>query len=192
MDRQVKNLLAEEQWHDERIAAREIVLSTSLTETVKWNQLCYCYNGQNVLIFAGFKAFCALGFFKGVLLADPDGILHQHGKDSQSSRSLILPSAAEMADFAPVIRGFIDQAIAVEEAGLKVDFKAKRELVYPDALAAKIASDPAYAAAFEALTPGRKRGYVIHIEAAKQEATRIARVEKLVGYVMAGKGFQGR
>lgn len=176
-------------WRAEIMELRRIVLATGLQEEMKWGGPCYTYNGANLIMVGALKANAMLSFFKGVLLADPEKILESPGEYSQSYRSISFTSPQQVTAMEETISAYIYEAIEAEKAGLKVDFKQKDELVYPEELLAKFAEDPQFEAAFEALTPGRKRGYVLHISQAKQSATRTSRIEKWVDQIMDGKGM---
>lgn len=185
-------LLTKANWHDERKALRALLLSCGLEEAVKWNKLCYTLDGKNVAIIFCLKDYCGIGFFKGSLIQDPQGLLHRQGEHSQATRLLRYKDAAEIAVRADVTKAYIREAMAVERAGLSVDFKEKHQLVYPEELQARLDADPALKAAFEALTPGRKRGYNLHFSGARQSKTRTARIEKAVPCILAGKGMNER
>ncbi len=185
-------LLTKANWHDERKALRALLLSCGLEEAVKWNKLCYTLDGKNVAIIFCLKDYCGIGFFKGSLMQDPQGLLHRQGEHSQATRLLRYKDAAEIAVRADVTKAYIREAMAVERAGLSVDFKEKHQLVYPEELQARLDADPALKAAFEALTPGRKRGYNLHFSGARQSKTRTARIEKAVPCILAGKGMNER
>lgn len=176
-------------WREELTLLRSIVLDSELTETLKWRRPCYTFEGGNVAMLGGLKEYCVLGFLKGVLLEDPDGVLTAPGKDSQSMRQLRFTSVEEIGERESTIRAFVRQAVDVERRGLKVTRTANRELVIPDELASKFTEMPALKTAFEALTPGRRRGYVLHFSGAKQSATRIARIERCVPRILDGKGM---
>ncbi len=188
----IAELLKQPHWHAERKALRAILVDSPLSEEVKWGKLCYTFEGSNVAIFYGLKDYCGVGFFKGALMKDPKKVLHRQGEHSQAVRLIRFTSAAQIEELAPVVRAYIQQAVEIEKAGLKIDFKEKNELVFPDELNAKMKADKAFKAAFLALTPGRQRGYVLSISAAKQAATRVARVEKFVPRILAGKGMNDR
>lgn len=183
---------ARKTWGPEFLALRAILLDSPLTEALKWGKPCYGFEGRNVAILYGMKAYCGLGFFKGALLDDPLGVLHQQGEHSQALRLMRFTAATEIARQAPVIRTYVAQAIAVEKAGLKIDFKAKHELVFPAELLEKFARAPEFEAAFKALTPGRQRAYTLHFSGAKQAATRAARIEKSTQDILDGKGWNER
>lgn len=176
-------------WQAEMGALRRVVLDTPLTEEVKWRMPCYTLNNKNVVMIAGFKDYCALSFFKGALLKDPKGILRKPGENTQSGRLIRFTSVQEVTDLEPVLVAYLAEAIENEKAGLKVDAAKDRTLDYPEELQAMLDGDPALNAAFESLTPGRKRAYIMHVAAAKQSATRVARIEKYVSRILEGKGM---
>jgi uncharacterized protein YdeI (YjbR/CyaY-like superfamily) len=176
-------------WRQELTRLRSILLDTELTETLKWRRPCYTFQDGNVAMLGGLKEYCVLGFLKGTLLEDPGGVLTAPGKDSQSMRQLRFTGVGQIEELEPTIREYIRQAIEVERAGLKIDRKANRELVIPDELAQKFTEMPALKTAFEALTPGRQRGYVLHFSGAKQPQTRVARIERWAPRILEGKGM---
>lgn len=176
-------------WRDEAAALRAIVLDVGLEETWKWRQPCYVHAGTNVVMVAPFKEHCDLAFFAGVLLSDPDGLLTVPGKDSQSARQFRFTSVAEIERHDAAIRGFLTEAKDHAEAGTKVEFAAKDELQLPDELLARFDDVEGLEGAFHALTPGRQRGFVLHIAGAKQSATRAKRVEGHLERILAGKGI---
>lgn len=180
-----------QQWQAELVALRAILLSCDLVEDWKWSSPVYTVDGGNVAIVWGFKDRAALGFFKGVLLADPEGILVPPGDNSRSSRVVNFTSLAQIEAMAPVLRRYIAAAIAVERSGAKVDLP-KDDLAPPAELDAAFARTPALKAAFHALTPGRQRAYILHFSQAKQSATRASRIEKATPRILAGKGPQDR
>ena len=179
-------------WRAEKQRLRAILLDFPLDEDLKWRQPCYSFQGANVVILAGFKNTCDLGFFKGSLLDNPHGLLIPPGPHSQASRQLRFRSVEEIEEKEPIIRATIENAIEVERTGLKVDFREKSELVPVDELLAKMEADPVFKAAFEALTPGRRRGYNLFFGAAKQSKTRAARIEKHAARILEGKGIHDR
>ena len=178
------------QWRGELQKLREILLSCGLDEELKWGKPCYLFDGKNVALLQPFKEHCALLFLKGVLLEDTHGLLRSQGENTQAS--LRLEFTSEAAIQKSVVRSYAKQAIAVEQAGLKVDFKARRELALPEELRQIFQEDPGLAKAFQALTPGRQRAYVLHFSAAKQSKTRRARIEKCAPKILSGKGFNDR
>jgi uncharacterized protein YdeI (YjbR/CyaY-like superfamily) len=179
-----------ERWHDEFAALRAILLDTELTEAFKWHKPCYTHAGKNIVIFQPFTERCALMFFKGALLNDPKGLLREQGEDSRSSLRLEFRSVAAVARMKGAIRDLVADAIRVEEAGLRVEQPAPPTYRdYPDELAALMEADPAFRDAFERLTPGRQRGYLLHFNGAKRSATRTARIERVQDRIMEGFGL---
>ena len=178
-------------WRAEVLALRALLLTTPLTENFKWRAPVYTWQGANVCIIWGFRDRCTLGFFKGVLLSDPAGILAPPGPNSRASRTVDFTDTARIAALAPVLRSYIDEAIGIETAGRKIEF-AKDDLDYPPELTQRLKADPALSAAFDALTPGRRRGWVLHVLTARQPATRHARIDKAAPRILAGKGMHDR
>jgi uncharacterized protein YdeI (YjbR/CyaY-like superfamily) len=174
-------------WRAEIEKLRSVLLDCGLAEDIKWGKPCFSFEGKNVAIIQPFKGFCSLMFFKGALLEDSHGLLRSQGDNTQSALRLEFTSEAQVKK--AVLKSYVKQAIAVEEAGLEVDFKAKRELELPEELTQLLQKDRKLAKAFDALTPGRKRGYVMHFTAAKQSKTRTARIEKCVPKILAGLGM---
>jgi len=174
-------------WRGEIEKLRSILLDCGLEEDLKWGKPCFQFEGSNVAIIQPFKEHCSLMFFKGALLKDAHGLLRSQGENTQSALRLEFTSEAQIKK--SVLKSYVDQAIAVEKAGLKVDFKAKRELELPEELTQILRKDSKLAKAFQALTPGRQRGYVMHFTAAKRSETRTARIEKCRPKILAGKGF---
>ena len=172
-------------------ALRALLLDMPLVETFKWRQPVYTSDGANITIIWAFKESCGLGFFKGALLADPKGLLQAPGPNSRAARKLPLYSLDDIQAHATQIRAFVENAIRVEKAGLKVP-AAHDDLEYPPELDDALASDPKLAEAFAALTPGRRRGYVLNIAAAKRSETRAARIQKFAPRIMEGLGLHDR
>jgi uncharacterized protein YdeI (YjbR/CyaY-like superfamily) len=177
-------------WPDEIAALRRVLLGCGLTEDIKWNKPCYGHDGANIAIVQEMKDFLALMFFKGALLDDPDGMLHEQGPNSRSARRMQFTSVDEVQRSAGAIEAYVDQAVRVEQAGLAVE--PAPELVLVDELQRRLDADPALKQAFESLTPGRRREYHLHIAGAKQVATREARIDKYVDKILAGKGMRDR
>lgn len=180
-----------QRWQAELIALRAILLSCDLVEVWKWSSPVYTFGGGNVAIVWGFKDRATLGFFKGVLLPDPDGILVPPGDNSRSSRVVNLTSLAQVRAMEPVLRRYIAQAIQLERSGQKVDLP-KDDLAPPPELQEALDADPTLAAAFHALTPGRRRSWILHLAQAKQPETRRARIAKARPAILSGKGLQNR
>lgn len=176
-------------WQEAYRQLRTIVLDCGLAETLKWGVPCYTYKNANVVLIHGFKNYCALLFHKGVLLKDANGILVQQTENVQSARQIRFTSVQEIAEMESTLKTYIYEAIEVEEAGLQVEFKAKDDLVYPEELIDKFDEMPDLGVAFEALTPGKQRGYILHFSGAKQSKTRVSRIEKCMPKILAGKGF---
>lgn len=188
----VETLLAQEKWHEERKALRTIILESGLTEDVKWGNLCYTSEGKNILMIYGMKDDCALGFFKGALMEDPEGVLAKPGENSQAMRRIHFTSAKEIRAKENALKAYIKAAIEVEKSGLKIDFSEKENLELPAELLDEFSKNPDLEKAFKALTPGRQRGYNLYFSGAKQSATRRSRIEKSVAGILAGKGLQDR
>lgn len=179
-------------WRAVLLALRGLTQASGLAEALKWGKPCYTHNGANVAILYAFKESGAIGFFKGALLEDPTGLLQSPGEHSQAMRMARFTDAQTVADCAPALRTLLRQAIAAEEAGLQITFAEKTALTLPPELTLRLESIPLLRAAFEALTPGRQRGYALYIADAKQTATRAARVEKCIPRILAGKGLADR
>jgi uncharacterized protein YdeI (YjbR/CyaY-like superfamily) len=177
-------------WGDEFAALRTIIAATELSETLKWRKPCYTHAGKNVVIFQPFNDLCALLFFKGALLSDPKGLLREQGKNTRSALRLEFRSVADVRRMKGALRDLVADAIRVQQAGLRVDRPAPpTHRDYPRELAALIEADPGFREAFERLTPGRQRGYLLHFKAAKQSATRAARIERVQDRIMEGFGL---
>jgi uncharacterized protein YdeI (YjbR/CyaY-like superfamily) len=177
-----------EKWQAESRQLRTILLDFPLEEELKWGEPCYTVQGKNVVLIGGFKEYCSLLFFKGALMADPDGILVAPGK-VQAGRQIRFTSLRQIVAMKSTIKRYIAEAIAVEKAGLKVKLKAHSEYTIPEELQKKLDAMLSLRKAFEALTPGRQRGYMFHISQPKQSSTRESRVEKCVQRILDGKGF---
>ena len=176
-------------WLEEMERLRTICLDCDLTEELKWGKPCYTYTGKNLVIIQGFKEYCALMFFKGALLPDPDDLLVSPGNNTQAGRQLRFTNAQEISAMEPVIRLYIAQAKDVEDAGLEVTFKDTAAYEIPVELENKFAENQALKAAFAALTPGRQRAYLLYFSAPKQSKTRTSRVEKYAQQILDGKGL---
>jgi uncharacterized protein YdeI (YjbR/CyaY-like superfamily) len=180
----------EKRWHDEVAKLRAIVLNCGLTEELKWGNPCYMHKDDNIVLIHVFKEYSALLFFKGVLINDTHGLLIQQTENVQVARQMRFTNVEEIADQAAIIKGYIHEAIEVEKAGLKVAMKTTQEFKVAEEFQYKIDHIPALKTAFEALTPGRQKGYLLHFAQAKQSKTREARVEKYIPQILAGKGLE--
>lgn len=190
MNPQVTKLHSKEKhWSAEFRALRTVCLASGLHEELKWGQACYDLNGRNVVLIHGFKNYCALLFMKGALLKDPKGILIQQTKNVQSARQLRFASLAEINKQKAAIKAYIEAAIVLEKSGAKLKKKTVADFDVPVEFQQRMDDDPALAEAFHALTPGRQKGYLLHFAAAKQSATRTARVEKHAPRIVRGLGL---
>lgn len=178
------------QWQEEFRQLRAIALDCGLTEELKWRKPCYTFQGGNIVIIQGFKEYCALMFFKGALLKDPQDILVRPGKHTQAGRQIRFTGVGEIVELDTVLKAYIHEAVDVEKSGLKVERNTK--LVIPEEFQKKLDEDPALKSAFEALTPGRQRAYAFHFSEPKQSRTRASRVEKCVQRILDGKGLNDR
>jgi uncharacterized protein YdeI (YjbR/CyaY-like superfamily) len=177
-------------WREEFEAMREIILTLPLTEELKWDKPCYTFQDSNVLIIQGFKEYCALMFCRGALLKDTKGLLIKPGENTQAARQMRFTGAREITKLAPTIKSYIREAMDAHEAGLEVQYKETSEFPVPDELKKALAKNVKLKIAFEALTPGRQRGYLLHFAAAKQSKTRESRIEKCAPLILKGKGLQ--
>ncbi len=176
-------------WQEELKLLRLLVLECGLTEELKWSVPCYTIDGKNVLILSAFKESAAINFFKGVLLNDEYNILESPGENSQSARYLKFTNIQQVKDHEDKIKALVKKAAENEKKGLKVEFKKTSQYEVPEELEQKFNEDPGFKAAFDALTPGRQRGYLIHFSGAKQSTTRTRRIEKFTPKIFEGKGF---
>jgi uncharacterized protein YdeI (YjbR/CyaY-like superfamily) len=179
-------------WQQEFVKLRAIVLDCGLTEELKWGQPCYTLNDSNIVLMHGFKEYCALLFMKGALLQDPDDILIQQTENVQAARQIRFTSLQQIVDLEPSLKRYIENAIEVEKAGLEVEMKQTDDFPMPEEFIDKLEEVPGLQDAFEALTPGRQRGYLLHFSAPKQSKTRIARIEKCMEQIFEGKGLNDR
>lgn len=179
----------EERWRPEFEALREVVLPSGLSEEMKWGKPTYTLEGQNVVLMHGFKDYAALLFMKGALLKDEDKVLVQQTENVQSARQIRFTSVDEIKRMDNLLKAYIDEAILVEKSGAKVEKKTTAEFAVADEFKARLEGDGALKAAFEGLTPGRQRGYLLYFSGAKQAKTREARIDKCVPLIMAGKGL---
>lgn len=177
-------------WQDAYQKLRTIILGCGLTEELKWGHPCYTLDGQNVVLIHGFKDYCALLFHKGVLLTDKKKLLIQQTANVQSARQLRFRHVDEITDNETTIKSYIREAIKVEKAGLKVEFKKTAEFEMPQEFQLALKANPTLKKAFESLTPGRQRGYLLYFSSAKQQATREARIRKYTPNILKGKGLE--
>ena len=177
------------QWQEEIEQLRMIVLDCGLTEELKWGCPCYTFQKNNIVLIHVFKEYCALLFFKGSLLNDAKGILIQQTENVQAARQVRFTSVKEIAEMERILKAYIYEAIEVEKAGLKVNFKKTAEFIIPEELQNKLDEIPALKTAFGALTPGRQRAYILYFSAPKQSKTRESRVEKCMQQILNGKGL---
>jgi len=180
-----------ERWTAEIAAMRRVLAGFGMKEECKWGKPTYTVNGRNIVIMQGFKEYFALGFFQGALLEDRKHVLVQLGR-VHAARVMKFTSAKEIAAKAPTIKAYVREAIAVEKAGLRMKPKTTSDYPVPEELRERLRKDPRFKRAFEALTPGRQRSYLYHFAAAKQSATRRARIEKAVPAIFEGRGFLER
>jgi len=167
---------------------RRIVLSCELTEEMKWGQPCYTIEHSNVVLIHGFKEYCALLFFKGALLKDPKKVLVQQTENVQAARQIRFTNAREITGMESTLKAYIRQAIEVEKSGLQVDYKKTSQFKMPEEFQSQLKRVPKLKTAFEALTPGRQRAYLLHFSGAKQSQTRESRIEKCIPRILKGKG----
>lgn len=179
----------EAQWAAEFAALRELCLATGLDESLKWGQACYSLQGGNVVLIHGFKRYCALLFMKGALLRDPDGLLVQQTSNVQAARQMRFASLAEIVQRRPAIEAMLAQAVAMERSGERVPTRSVEQYAVPAEFQQRLDEDAALAEAFHALTPGRRKAYLLHFAGAKQSATRSARVEKHAPRILQGLGL---
>jgi uncharacterized protein YdeI (YjbR/CyaY-like superfamily) len=178
-----------QKWQQELEQLRMIVLDCDLTEELKWGVPCYTFQSSNIVLIHVFKEYCAVLFFKGALLNDANGILIQQTENVQAARQVRFTNAGEIVEMAPTLKAYIYEAIEVEKAGLKVELKKTSEFAIAEEFQNKLDQMPALKTAFDALTPGRQRAYMLHFSAPKQAKTRQERVEKCIPQILNGKGL---
>jgi uncharacterized protein YdeI (YjbR/CyaY-like superfamily) len=176
-------------WQEEYNKLRTIILECGLTEELKWGCPSYSFEKKNIILIHGFKDYCAVLFFKGALLNDAKGILIQQTKNVQSARQVRFTNLKEVVKLERTLKAYIHEAIALEKAGVKMEFKKTREFDVPEEFQNKLKELPALKKAFSALTPGRQRAYLLHFSAPKQSKTREARIEKSMKQILSGKGL---
>src|SRR6266542_2761432 len=175
-------------WQEELEKLRMIILGCGLTEELKWGKPCYTFQKSNIVVIIPLKEYCALLFFKGALLNDANGILIKPGENTQAGRQIRFTNVREIVEMETILKAYIYEAIEVEKAGLKVNFK-KNPKPIPEEFQNKLDEIPALKTAFDALTPGRQRGYILYFSAPKQSKTRESRIEKCVQQILNGKGL---
>jgi uncharacterized protein YdeI (YjbR/CyaY-like superfamily) len=178
-----------EKWQEELEQLRIIILDCGLTEELKWGVPCYTFQKNNIVLIHGFKEYCAILFHKGALLSDANGILIQQTEHVQAARQIRFTNVQEIIKMEAVIKTYIYEAIEVEKAGLKVELKKTTEFNMPEEFQQKLNEIPTLKTAFEALTPGRQRAYLLHFSAPKQSKTRESRVEQCMQQILNGKGL---
>ena len=176
-------------WREEFQKLRMVCLECELTEELKWGKPCYMYQKSNIVLIHGFKEYCALLFFKGALLKNAKDILVQQTENVQAARQIRFTNVREILEMESILKVYIKEAIEVEKAGLDVDYKKTSEFVIPEEFQNRLDESPALKTAFDALTPGRQRGYILYFSAAQQSKTRASRVEKCVQQILDGKGL---
>jgi len=179
----------EKRWKAEYAALRKLCLASGLDEELKWGKACYVRDGHNVVLIHGFKNYCALLFMKGALLEDTKNMLVQQTEHVQGPRQVRFTSVAEINKLKTAIAAYIKQAIAIEKSGAKVKMKSVADFAMPEELRDRLDDDPRLAEAFHALTPGRQKGYLLHIAGAKQSTTRSSRVAKHTSRILKGLGL---
>jgi len=179
-------------WQEEFEKLRMIILDCGLIEELKWGCPCYTFQKSNIVLIHGFKEYCALLFFKGALLHDDHGILIKQTENVQAGRQVRFTNEREIVEMEAILKAYIYEAIEVEKAGLKVNFKKNTELIFPEEFQNKLDEVPALKTAFDALTPGRQRAYNLYFSEPKQSKTRESRVEKYMQQILNGKGLNDR
>ncbi len=186
VDKFLNNL---EKWQDELIRLRELILDCGLTEDFKWMHPCYTVKGKNIVLIHGFKEYCAILFYKGALLKDPKKVLIRQTENTQSARQIRFTSISEIENLESTIRKYVLEAVEIEKAGLKVKMKKTSDFEFPQELEQKLEENPKLEKAFNDLTPGRQKGYLLHFYKPKQAKIRISRIEKNTGRILNGKGL---
>src|SRR5436309_15660377 len=176
-------------WREELEKLRMVCLECELTEELKWGKPCYTYQKSNIVLIHGFKDYCALLFMKGTLLKDAKGILIQQTENVQAARQIRFTSVREIVKMEPVLKAYIKEAIEIEKAGLEVNYKKTSEFKVPEEFQSKLDATPTLRTAFDALTPGRQRGYLLYFSGAKQSKTLVSRIEKCISQILKGKGL---
>jgi uncharacterized protein YdeI (YjbR/CyaY-like superfamily) len=178
-----------DRWQKEFEELRLIILDCDLTEELKWGVPCYTFQNRNVVLIHGFKEYCAILFVKGALLKDAVGVLIQQTENVQSARQIRFTSVDEIVEMEPILKAYINEAIEIEKTGQKVNYKETAEYRIPEEFQNMLNAIPPLKTAFEALTPGRQRAYILYFSAPKQSKTRAARIEKYIPQILKGKGL---
>ena len=178
-----------QKWQEEFEKLRMIILNCQLTEELKWGVPCYTFENRNIVLIHGFKEYCAILFVKGALLQDANGILIQQTENVQAGRQIRFTNNQEIVEMEAILKTYIYEAIEVEKAGLEVNFKKNTEFIIPEEFQNKFDEIPALKTAFEALTPGRQRAYILYFSEPKQSKTRESRIEKCMQQILSGKGL---
>jgi len=178
-----------DKWADEMRKLRAILLDCLLTEEFKWGVPCYTYGSKNIILITAFKEYCGIAFFKGSLLSDEKKILYQQTENSQASRLIRFTKLSEINKMEALLKTYIFEAIEIEKSGLKVEKKKHEEYVLPDELIQRFNEMSNLKTAFEALTPGRQRGYILHFSGSNNSSTRLGRVDKYIGRILKGQGI---
>lgn len=190
MNSKVDTYLSElRKWKQELEQLREIVLDCGLIEELKWGTPCYMFQKSNIILLGAFKDFCIISFLKGALLSDTENILNKMGENTQAARVVKFTSAKEIKKLQAILKTYIFEAVEIEKAGLKIEPKKHSEYKVPEELQNQFKLKPDFKTAFEALTPGRQRGYLLYFCDSKQSKTREARIEKYLPRIMNGKGL---
>ncbi|MFB3388939.1 YdeI family protein [Flavobacterium sp. LAR06] len=189
MNPKVDFYFKDKKWQEELEQLRKIALDCQLTEELKWGTPCYTYQKKNIVLIHDFKEYCAFLFFKGALLKDTEEILIQQSENVQAARQIRFTNLKEIVEQKNILKAYIYEAIEIEKAGLKVELKKTSEFPVSDEFQKKLDEDSELKEAFEALTPGRQRGYLLHFSQPKQAQTREARVEKAIPQILDGKGL---
>ena len=176
-------------WREEFEKLRMVCLECELTEELKWGKPCYTFQESNIVLIHGFKEYCAFLFFKGALLKDANGILIQQTENVQAARQIRFTNVREVVELEPILKAYIHEAIEAEKAGLEVNYKKTSEFKIPEEFQNRLDKIPALKTAFNALTPGRQRGYILYFSAPKQSKTRESRVDKCMPQILSGKGL---
>jgi uncharacterized protein YdeI (YjbR/CyaY-like superfamily) len=179
-------------WQGAYKQLRMIILDCGLTEELKWGKPCYTFGNNNIVLIHGFKDYCALLFHKGALLKNDYSILVQQTENVQSARQIRFTDIKEIIDMEAILKAYVYEAIEVERAGLEVDFKKTEDFNIPEEFQEKLDQNPELKAAFQSLTPGRQRGYLLYFSKPKQSKTRASRVEKYTRQILQGKGLNDR